>query len=134
MNETIKQGGSDSGHWLWFLQRITGVGVLVTISIHWVVQHFMSMSPALPITYEEVIYRLSQPEFRVLYALFLVFALFHGFHGLWMVGRDYLHAQWSRIGLATILITASTILFVWGVTIVFTSYPPPIVQAGVIPP
>jgi succinate dehydrogenase hydrophobic anchor subunit len=125
MKIPIKQGGSDSGHWLWFLQRITGIGVLVIIIIHWVLQHFISSPVGIgfPMTdYAIVVARLSQPGWRVLYSIFLIVALFHGFHGLWMIGRDYLHAKWSQVGLATILISVSLTLAVWGLIILFSPY------------
>ena len=129
MNIPIKQGGSDSGHWLWFLQRITGIGVLVTIVIHWIIQHIGVEND--PINYADVVVRLSQPGYRLLYTLFLMLAVFHGFHGLWMVGRDYLHANWSRTGLAAVLVAASACFFVWGLTILFTGYE--ITRAAVVP-
>jgi len=123
MSVIVKQGGSDSGHWLWFLQRITGVGVLVIIIIHWFLQHFSHyIAGVQPIDYATVIQRLSQPGYRVLYSLFLILALFHGFHGLWMIGRDYLHAKWSQICLATVLISVSSTLVIWGLIILFSPY------------
>ncbi len=130
MRIQIKQGGSDSGHWLWFLQRISGIGLVLIIGIHWYLQH-ITQTPA-EWNYATVIVRLSDPIFRTLYVLFLTFALFHGFHGLWMVGRDYLHAKWSRTSMAAVLVTAGISFFVWGVTIIIANYE--VTQTGMLGP
>jgi len=49
-------------------------------------------------------------------------ALFHGFHGLWMIGRDYLHAKWSQITMAGILVSAMLFFMVWGLTVIYATY------------
>ncbi len=121
----IKQGGSDTGHWLWFLQRLTGVGILIFLGVHWGLQHFGLLTSAHePTEFVSVTERLAHPGFQVFYVAFLVFLLFHGFHGLWMVGRDYLHANWSRLGLATVIVLAFIGLLVWGLIVVLGAPPP----------
>jgi len=115
----IKQGGSDTGHWLWFLQRLTGAGILLLLAVHWGLQHFGLLTSARdPTEFASVTGRLAHPGFQVFYVVFLLFLLFHAFHGLWMVGRDYLHAGWSRLGLAAVIVTAFIVMLVWGLIVI----------------
>ena len=113
----------DSGHWLWFLQRLTGILLLVTLVIHFVVMHFAAYDVGDAYTYERVLARLSNPWYKLLDMSFLTLAIFHGFHGLWMVGRDYLHSKGFRLTLAGVLITAALILLIWGAITVIPPLP-----------
>lgn len=110
----IRVAKQDSGHWLWFLQRLTGILLVLTLVLHFAVEHFMTYDVGDAYTYSRVIARLTNPWFKVLDMSFLVFAIFHGFHGLWMVGRDYIHGQGARIALAGALVAASIGLLIWG--------------------
>ena len=126
MKTEMKRSGADSGHWLWFLQRLTGAGVLITIASHWISNHFGPTKLNIPVawSYESVFQKLNETEFRVFYLLFLTMGLFHAFHGLWMIGRDYVHAKWLRTILAGALMSACALFFVWGVSILFANYWP----------
>jgi len=115
----------DSGHWLWFLQRVSGVLLVVTLVIHFGVEHFTTYSTGDAYTYARVIARLSNNWFKLLDMSFLTLGIFHGFHGLWMVGRDYLHSQGLRLLLAGVLISAALILFTWGAVTVIPPLPVP---------
>jgi len=113
----------DSGHWLWFLQRLTGILLVIILVIHFGVEHFTTYSAGDAYNYERVIARLGSSWFKLLDMSFLTLAIFHGFHGLWMVGRDYIHSQGLRFTLAGALIAAAFILLVWGAVTIIPPLP-----------
>lgn len=113
----------DSGHWLWFLQRLTGIMLVLTLLIHFLVMHFSGYQTGDAYTYERVMERLRDPWFKILDMSFLTLAIFHGMHGLWMVGRDYLHSKGMRLTLAGLLVTAALVLLIWGAITVIPPMP-----------
>lgn len=119
----------DSGHWLWFLQRLTGILLVLTLIIHFGVQHFTTYGAGDAYTYERVISRLTNPWFKILDMSFLTLAIFHGIHGLWMVGRDYVHSSGLRLALAGVLVACAFVLLVWGAITVIPPLPAHIMGA-----
>lgn len=110
----INLSKQDTGHWLWFLQRLTGILLVITLLIHFVVMHFTAYGSGDAYTYARVVSRLQNPWYKLLDMCFLTFAVFHGFHGLWMVGRDYLHSNGLRLALAGTVVALGVIIWLWG--------------------
>jgi succinate dehydrogenase / fumarate reductase membrane anchor subunit len=46
--------------------------------------------------FSDVAARVATPFWKTLDISFLVIALFHGLYGVWVVLDDYIHAQWLR--------------------------------------
>lgn len=110
----INLSKQDTGHWLWFLQRLTGILLVITLVVHFVVMHFTAYDVGDAYTYARVVSRLQSPWYKLLDMCFLTFAVFHGFHGLWMVGRDYLHSNGLRLALAGTVVALGVIIWLWG--------------------
>lgn len=113
----------DTGHWLWFLQRLTGILLVITLIIHFVVMHFTGYDSGDAYTYARVVSRLQNPWYKLLDISFLTFAVFHGFHGLWMVGRDYLHSNALRLALAGTVVALAVVIWLWGAITVIPFVP-----------
>lgn len=104
-------------------QRVSGILLVLTLAIHFGVEHFVSYESGDAYEYTRVMARLANPWFKLLDMSFLVLAIFHGIHGLWMVGRDYLHTPGLRIGLAGALITIGMVMLIWGAVTVIPPVP-----------
>ncbi len=98
------------GALLWFFQRITGIYLFVMLLVHFFVMHFSGKE----LTYENVAPRLSSPLWKAADLLFLIFALYHGFNGLWSIIDDYVKSRSLRLFLMAIVITLVVVLFVVG--------------------
>jgi succinate dehydrogenase cytochrome b556 subunit len=78
----------------WYLQRITGVLLLVLLIAHFWVEHFMTAPLRRgELTYVAILDRISNPYWQAIDISFLVIALYHGLNGLRNIILDY-----SRIG------------------------------------
>lgn len=81
------KGSSKSGGILhWFLQRWTGVVLIVLLFVHFFITHFSGHSH---MTYELVMERLSNPAWKLFDLAFLYFAAYHGIMGALSVVSDY---------------------------------------------
>jgi len=104
---TLKHpGGSGAG--VWFFQRVTGVALVLLLGLHFVLQHFMSGGD---VTRMGVLARLSSPWWLWFDVVFAALALYHGLNGVWMVTEDYLHRNWQRVAVWSLLVTAGVGLF-----------------------
>jgi succinate dehydrogenase hydrophobic membrane anchor protein len=79
------QTQSKKGVRLWYSQRITAIILLVGITIHFAVTHFLGES----LGFGVVNTRLQNLLWVIFDALLLATALTHGFGGLWSVYLDY---------------------------------------------
>jgi succinate dehydrogenase hydrophobic anchor subunit len=81
--------------WPWFLQRVSGLGLLVLLPAHIVVAHLFNIAEveegALPglVVFSDVVQRLEQPVYWTIDLLLLGFALYHGLNGVRNVLLDY---------------------------------------------
>ena len=63
----------------WILQMLTGLLMILLVTVHFYVTHMTSHEA---LRYAEVVERVAQPEFKVLYAVLLLVVSFHAFNGL----------------------------------------------------
>ena len=63
----------------WLFQMISGLALAVLVTIHFYVTHLVSHEA---LKYNEVITRLSNVNYKILYGLLLFFVAFHAFNGL----------------------------------------------------
>lgn len=84
----------DRNFWPWVLQRITGVVLVVLMTIHIVVNHFGNIDKVgTPghgdlIMFNDVAYRLGMAFWWVIDISLLAFVLFHGFNGIRNIAID----------------------------------------------
>ncbi|MCX7919770.1 MAG: succinate dehydrogenase, hydrophobic membrane anchor protein [bacterium] len=74
------------GLWSWFLQRITGLLLVVGMVVHFITLHFESHEP---ITFERVTTRLQTHAWQIFDLTLLGLVLYHGLNGLWAVLLDF---------------------------------------------
>ncbi|MDI6782520.1 MAG: succinate dehydrogenase, hydrophobic membrane anchor protein [bacterium] len=74
------------GIWSWFMQRITGLLLVVGMAIHFIILHFESHEP---ITFDRVVTRLQTPAWLLFDLILLGLVLYHGLNGLWAVLLDF---------------------------------------------
>ena len=99
------------GSLTWFLQRATGLFIVLMILFHFGINHLVGGGE---VTYEVVYNRLSHPLYKVLEMSFLTFALYHGLAGLWVVAADYVKNEGWRMLVFGALILAGAVLFLLG--------------------
>jgi succinate dehydrogenase / fumarate reductase, membrane anchor subunit len=87
-DQSVRSGES---FW-WFFQRLSGVGLVALLLLHFLVMHFFG-----DLSFAHVTGRIAMPLWKVIDILFLVLALGHGLYGIWIVTGDYLHLAWARI-------------------------------------
>jgi succinate dehydrogenase/fumarate reductase cytochrome b subunit len=81
--------------WPWFLQRVTGVVLVILLTLHIVVNHLFNIAEVeddiLPglVVFSDVADRFEMPIYWVIAVLLLSFALFHGLNGVRNILLDY---------------------------------------------
>lgn len=103
---------SDSGHYGWFLQRLTGFVLLFFLVAHFWYNHFASGGAY---TYQGVVNKLSSPFGKTMEMTFLVVSLYHGLNGIWMLVEDYIQPRWARQSLMALLLISGFFLFSMGI-------------------
>lgn len=88
MSTTVRYKGSSrsGGIMSWFLQRWTGVILVILLFTHFFITHFNGQHC---VTYEMVMERLSNPVWKLFDLAFLYFAAYHGIMGALNVVSDY---------------------------------------------
>lgn len=101
----------------WYLQRITGALLIVLLTAHFWVEHFMSAELRRgDLTYDAILHRIANPVWQFIDIAFLIVALAHGLNGLRNIILDY-----SRIGrraaqaITVVLVTAGVAWAWWGI-------------------
>ncbi len=109
------QGSAKSGEWNWLLQRVSGVALLVLLLGHFFVEHFVGHTG---LTYQAVAARFASLGWKIFDLTFVVFALYHGINGIFMVIEDYVHSGWRVfwkgffwvVGIVYLVLAAITVL------------------------
>jgi succinate dehydrogenase hydrophobic anchor subunit len=97
---------------IWYLMRLTGLGLFVTVLAHFIIVHFLfdpSQQTAKWITDE----RWGNIAWRTVDWLMLLFVVFHAFMGLRMVVQDYTSGM-VRTTLTGLLYLGAVVLFAMG--------------------
>jgi len=74
------------GMWLWLLQRVSAVVLLVALIIHLVATHLFNLGE---LSYDNIAQRLASGFFITMDILLLAAAIFHALNGTRMVLLDY---------------------------------------------
>jgi succinate dehydrogenase / fumarate reductase membrane anchor subunit len=101
----------------WYLQRITGALLLVLLTAHFWVEHFMSAELRRgDLSYQAILGRIANPVWQFIDIAFLLVALYHGLSGLRNIILDY-----SRIGkraaqgISGLIVIAGALWAWWGI-------------------
>ncbi len=100
---------------LWFLQRLTGVILLIGLIIHFYTMHYSGTNA---LDYETVTARLSSPYWKGFDILFLLSILYHGFNGLWGIAIEYIKGSVVLRVVQIVIVAASIGLFITGIMII----------------
>lgn len=96
------QSSTESG-WLWLIKILSGLLILVIITIHLIVNHFVGSAAGL-LTWAEVVAYYQNPIIPLMEAAFLVFAISHAMIGLRSIVID-LHPSRAALNAVTWLLT-----------------------------
>jgi succinate dehydrogenase / fumarate reductase membrane anchor subunit len=102
---------------IWYLMRLTGLGLFVLAIAHYIVVHFV-FDPAIQDT-DWVTLRWGSIAQRTIDWLMLVFVLFHAFMGVRTVIADYTSGG-TRTVLTMLLYLTGLVLLAMGSMVVFT--------------
>jgi succinate dehydrogenase / fumarate reductase membrane anchor subunit len=101
----------------WYLQRITGALLIVLLTAHFWVEHFMSTELRRgDLTYQAILARIANPVWQFIDVAFLLVALYHGLNGLRSIVLDY-----SRVGpraaqvISIVIVAAGAVWAWWGI-------------------
>jgi len=100
---------------LWILQRLSGVGLVVLLGIHFLLLHYLR--PGQAPTSAEVFDRLQVFPLVIIDGALLAFALVHGLQGLYTIITDFDLSPRNRRFVAAICTFGGIGLFTWGIRI-----------------
>lgn len=106
--ETVRSGGA----LLWLFQRVTGIYLAFVLFLHVIMLH-VSLKEEL--SFSAIADRVSAPMWKTINITFLVVALFHGLYGLWIVLDDYVHKNWARVLLFSVISIVALIFVTLGI-------------------
>jgi succinate dehydrogenase / fumarate reductase membrane anchor subunit len=110
-------GRGRSGMFEWYLQRITGVALVVLLSLHFFVLHYATEGP---VTYAKVMARLTSPAWKAIDLSFLVFAAYHAMNGFRTIIDDFVRGPALRSALVGALWLCSVGFVVLGAVTILT--------------
>lgn len=104
----------------WFIQRVSGVALLVVLLVHFGVAHYFPLGD---VTYQVVAQRLAQPFWKFFNLLLLGLAVYHGMNGVWSIFEDHVEKNWLRLTLLGAVLVGGLALLVVG-TLTITAFQP----------
>jgi succinate dehydrogenase / fumarate reductase, membrane anchor subunit len=112
---------------VWYLMRLSGLGLFVLVLAHYLILHVLSEPKDQDASWIAEV-RWSSLFWRAFDWLMLMLVLFHGFMGMRIVVSDYTRGG-TRLALMTGLYLLGIVLFVLG-TLVVVTLPNPVPPAG----
>jgi succinate dehydrogenase / fumarate reductase membrane anchor subunit len=133
MIQPDKQIGSDSGRFLrsysrsrksgapaWWMQRITGLALVILTVGHYILMHY---NPTSGHDYGETASRLVSPWFKGVYLGFITIGMYHGLNGIWNIVRDYKIKPMVGMTIFGVLVVAGIIFVAVGWNTILTFDP-----------
>lgn len=106
-----------AGTWPWFLQRLSGVLLIVLLGIHIFVSHFWHVGE--DITVDSVNERLRELTYIVVDYSMLALVLYHGLNGTRTVLLDFDRFAKRRKGVDVGLTVLGIAMMIWGIVILW---------------
>ena len=107
--------------WPWFLQRVTGVGLIVLLLIHVIVNHYFNITEAekdvLPglVVFSDVADRFKTAGYWVIDVFLLSFVLYHGLNGIRNIALDYGARGAIERAVTAVLLAIGVAAFIFGI-------------------
>ncbi len=101
--------------WSWILQALSGLLVIVLISLHLLAQHFTA--PGGLLNYDAVVAHLRNPVVFLLETAFAGTVLFHAFAGVRAILLDLAPSQARERTINRVLVVLGVALFLYGVVL-----------------
>jgi succinate dehydrogenase hydrophobic anchor subunit len=107
--------------WPWFLQRVTGAGLIVLLLIHVIVNHYFNISEAqkhiLPglVVFSDVADRFKTAGYWVIDVFLLSFVLYHGLNGIRNIALDYGARGAIERVVTAVLLAIGVAAFIFGI-------------------
>ena len=95
---------------IFIMQRVSAVALVFFMTLHMVVVHF----PPGHLDFSQVLVRMEQPVWKVMYVLFLFAVLVHALTGAYMVLTDVEKVAAYKKGLAWGAIALGIVAFIYG--------------------
>ncbi len=109
-----------SGAPAWWLQRVTGLALVVLLVGHYIMMHYNQVSGH---DYGETASRLASPWFKGLYLGFITIGMYHGLQGCWNIVRDYKIRPAVGLTIFGVLVVAGIIFVAVGWNTILTFDP-----------
>jgi succinate dehydrogenase / fumarate reductase membrane anchor subunit len=114
---TYKGSSRSGGIMHWFMQRWSGVLLVIMLFTHFILCHFTGDHS--PMTYEKVMQRLADPAWKAFDLAFLYLAAYHGVMGALSVISDYKICKCWKVTIYSIGLAILAYITIFGtVTIV----------------
>ena len=116
-SNSYKFVGGRGGAKNWYMQRITGIVLVILLIGHYILMH---ATPESGHTYKAVMERLHQPIWKIIDLSFVTLGLWHGLNGTWSVIRDYEIKQGWMTTIYTILIIVALAFWFLGLNTILS--------------
>ncbi len=111
-------GAKSSGSLNWFVQRVSGLVLIVMLLVHFGMMHYVWAEDG-TLTFEIVKERLQNPLWKTFDLVFLLLAIYHGLNGAWQVLLDFKMSKGMRLTLYGVIFTVGLLfLTLGGLTII----------------
>lgn len=111
------EGSRSSGALNWFMQRMTGVLLVVVLIGHYILMH---ATPDSGHTYSAVMERLHSPWWKAIDLTFVTLGLWHGLNGTWSVLRDFKLKPFWNITLYTVILFIGILFWFLGINTILS--------------
>ncbi len=114
--------------WIFLMQRISAIALLVFLTIHMIVVHY----PPFHIDFGRIVERMDQPLWKAIDIAFLFFVLIHALLGAYMVLTDVERVDKYKRVLVGAVIIVGVAAFIYG-TVTILSFEPPTTANAALP-
>ncbi|HEY3876065.1 MAG TPA: hypothetical protein VGM92_11355 [Candidatus Kapabacteria bacterium] len=109
-----------SGAPAWWLQRVTGLALVILTVGHYILMHY---NPVSGHDYGETASRLASPWFKGIYLGFITIGMYHGLQGCWNIVRDFKLKPMIGLTIFGVLVIAGIIFVAIGWNTILTFDP-----------
>ena len=113
--------------WIFLMQRVSAIALLVFLTIHMIVVHY----PPFHIDFNRIVERMDQPLWKAIDIVFLFFVLIHALLGAYMVLTDVERIDRYRRALAGLAILIGILAFIYGTMTVLAFEAPDAASAAI---